>query len=326
MKPLLDKIARARFLVIGDVMLDHYIWGDATRISPEAPVPVVDIFRDSHTAGGAANVALNLAAMGASAEVCGWIGQDEAGSRLRKIFEDSTVRFDTGLFASADRSTIVKTRVIVQHQQLCRLDREGRPAAYGFGGRGEWEALRSKFDGVDGIILSDYAKGFLQPEFLQHVIDEARSRGIVVGLDPKPKRDLAFRGPDLITPNRKEALDLAGIRADPRDPFPAAEVCARVWEKHAPRNLVVTMGEDGMLLSREGEVTGTLSTVSREVFDVSGAGDTVVAVLTAALAVGATLEEAAHLANAAAGVVVGKLGTATASPEEILARGRDLPA
>jgi D-glycero-beta-D-manno-heptose-7-phosphate kinase len=318
MKELLDRIAKLRVLIIGDVMLDHYIWGDATRISPEAPVPVVEIARDSYAAGGAANVALNFTALGGRSEICGWIGDDEAGRMLRRILEERGVFFDIGCFPPSG-STILKTRVIVQHQQLCRLDREGRPDEYCFDMERCFPSLREKIDAVDAVIFSDYAKGFISERLVQEVIEVARELGTPVAIDPKPKRELRFTGPDLLTPNRKEALEMAGIYHDSRNPFPAEQVCQAIWERFRPKNLVVTLGEDGMLLSREGQVVRQIPTATREVYDVSGAGDTVVATLAGALAAGADLEQAAHLANAAAGVVVGKLGTATASPEEILA-------
>lgn len=318
MKDLLDRIAKLNVLVIGDVMLDHYIWGDATRISPEAPVPVVEIARDSYAAGGAANVALNITSLGGRSEICGWIGDDEAGRMLRKILEERGVYFDIGCFPPSG-ATILKTRVIVQHQQLCRLDREGRPEEYAFHVERCFPPLRDKIAKADAVIFSDYAKGFISERLVQEVIDVAQESGTPVAIDPKPKRELRFTGPDLMTPNRKEALELAGIFQDPRQPFPAEKVCGAIWERYRPKHLVVTLGEDGMLLSQEGRVVRQIPTATREVYDVSGAGDTVVATLAAALAAGAGLEDAALLANAAAGVVVGKLGTATATPEEILA-------
>jgi bifunctional ADP-heptose synthase (sugar kinase/adenylyltransferase) len=253
---LLRRLRRLRILVVGDVMLDHYIWGDATRISPEAPVPVIDIARDSWTAGGAANVALNLASLGARCTVVGRFGNDESGRRLAEC---------------------------------------------------------------DAVILSDYAKGILNNTVLRELTRLARSAGKLIALDPKPRRGLAFEGLDLITPNKREALQLAGLEPSPHTPFPAAEVCARLHERHATRHLVVTLGEEGMLLSTGGKVRKVIPTAAREVFDVSGAGDTALAGLVLALAAGSSLEQAAHFANAAAGVVVGKLGTATVTPGELTA-------
>ena len=316
LKPLLRRITRLRILVVGDVMLDHYIWGDATRISPEAPVPVIDIARDTWTAGGAANVALNLASLGARCTVAGYIGDDEAGHRLTTILHGK--RIET-IPTPGKAPTIVKTRVLVQHQQLCRLDREAPPGSYEIP-TGRVDALLAKaVANCDAVILSDYAKGILNDAVVARVSQLARKAGKFVALDPKPKRNLAFHGLDLITPNKRESLQLAGMELAPHAKFPAVEVCARLHERYATRHLVVTLGEEGMLLSAGGRVQKVIPTAAREVFDVSGAGDTALAGLVLALCAGAPLETAAHFANAAAGVVVGKLGTATVSPEELLA-------
>jgi D-glycero-beta-D-manno-heptose-7-phosphate kinase len=313
---LLKKIAGVRVLVVGDVMLDHYIWGDATRISPEAPVPVVDIARDSWTAGGAANVAMNIASLGARCAVAGFIGKDDAGTRLTTILHGKKI---TTIPTPGEAPTILKTRVLVQHQQLCRLDREAPASAYHFPPAKADALLKKEIEACDAVILSDYAKGILSDELVARVTKLARTARKFVSLDPKPKRKLAFHGLDLITPNKREALQLAGIELLPHTPFPAAEVCARLHELYATKYLVITLGEDGMLLSSDGKILKTIPTAAREVFDVSGAGDTSLAALVLALTAGASLELAALFANAAAGVVVGKLGTATVTPEELLA-------
>lgn len=313
---LLKKIAGLRILVIGDVMLDHYVWGDATRISPEAPVPVVDIARDSWTAGGAANVALNIASLGARCTVAGFIGEDEAGARLTTILHSKKINI---LGTPGNAPTIVKTRVLVQNQQLCRLDREAPPSAYQFAAARAKSLLAKEIVACDAVVLSDYAKGILDDELVARVSELAHEAGKFIALDPKPKRKLAFRGLDLITPNKREALQLAGIEPIPHAPFPAAEVCARLHELYQTKHLVVTLGEDGMLLSSDGAILKTIPTAAREVFDVSGAGDTSLAALVLALSAGAPLEAAAQFANAAAGVVVGKIGTATVTPKELLA-------
>ncbi len=313
---LFRKIARQHILVIGDIMLDHYIWGDATRISPEAPVPVVDIARDTWTAGGAANVALNIAALGAQCTVAGFIGPDEAGARLTQILQEKGIK---PLPTPGTGATILKTRVLVQHQQLCRLDRESPQGHYAISVAQVNGLLGEAIRQADAIILSDYAKGILSDELVARVTKLARAAGKLIALDPKPKRKLAFRDLDLITPNKREALQLAGLEPVPHAPFPAAEVCQRLHRLYGTRNLVVTMGEDGMLLSRDGKVTKTIPTAAREVFDVSGAGDTALAALVLALTAGVSLETAAHFSNAASGVVVGKLGTATVTPAELMA-------
>jgi D-beta-D-heptose 7-phosphate kinase/D-beta-D-heptose 1-phosphate adenosyltransferase len=315
MKSLLKKISKLNVLVIGDVMLDHYIWGDTARISPEAPVPVVDVVRDSYSAGGAANVALNLASLGATATIAGFLGRDEAGTRLRGILTGKGI---TAIGTPGSGDTIVKTRVLVRRQQLCRLDRESPGHVYAI----EPEKIEATFEKAikkaDAVILSDYAKGLLTDELVGKVSTMAREAGKLLAIDPKPRRKLRFHQPDLMTPNRKEALQLAGLEPEPHQPFPAAEVCARIYEQYRPKHLVITLSEEGMLLSHNGKVGRIIPTMAREVFDVSGAGDTAIAALTLGLAAGALLEEAAQFANAASGVVVGKLGTATVTPKELL--------
>lgn len=315
-RTLLKKIARLRILVVGDVMLDHYIWGDATRISPEAPVPVVHIQRDTYTAGAGANVALNLVALGAKAVAAGCIQDDEPGRKLANVLGRHGVK---AINLAGAGQTIVKTRVIAQHQQLCRLDRESPAEHYAVDTSKAVARLRPEVQASNAVILSDYAKGLLTEELVAALTRLARDAGKFIALDPKPKRKLHFSGLDLLTPNRREAAELAGVDWDPQQPFPAEEICARIHERYRPRYLVVTLSEDGMLLCAQGRVLKTIPTAAREVFDVSGAGDTSIAGLVLALAAGADLETAAHFSNAAAGVVVGKLGTATVTPDELLA-------
>jgi D-beta-D-heptose 7-phosphate kinase/D-beta-D-heptose 1-phosphate adenosyltransferase len=315
-RTLLKKVARLRILVVGDVMLDHYIWGDATRISPEAPVPVVHIQRDTYTAGAGANVALNLVALGAKAVVAGCIQDDEPGRKLANVLGRHGVK---GINLAGAGQTIVKTRVLAQHQQLCRLDRESPAEHYAVDASKAVARLRPEVQASDAVILSDYAKGLLTDELVAALTRLARDAGKFIALDPKPKRKLRFPGLDLLTPNRREAAELAGVDWDPQQPFPAEDICARIYERYRPHYLVVTLSEDGMLLCAQGRVLKTIPTAAREVFDVSGAGDTSIAGLVLALAAGADLETAAHFANAASGVVVGKLGTATVTPDELLA-------
>ena len=315
MQSLLNKIAKLHVLVVGDVMLDHYIWGDTDRISPEAPVPVIDVARDTYTAGGAANVGLNLSSLGAKVTVAGFFGRDDAGKRLSGIITQKGI---ATINTPGTGTTIVKTRLIVRRQQLCRLDRESPLHSYQIDPALVESTFAKIMGKVDAVIFSDYAKGLLTDDLLNRLTALARENKVLVAIDPKPRRKLRFYQPDLLTPNRRESLQLAGLDPEPNQPFPAAEVCARIYEQYRPRNLVITLSEEGMLLSNRGKVGRIIPTVAREVFDVSGAGDTAIAALTLGLAAGAMLEEAAQLANAAAGVVVGKLGTATASPEEVL--------
>jgi len=313
---LLKKIARLRILVVGDVMLDHYIKGDVSRISPEAPVPVVDVSEEFNTAGGAGNVALNIASLGAHCTVAGYFGRDQAGASLRDKLKDHGI--DT-LSTPGSGQTILKTRVMARGQQLCRIDREDPPAAYHVTASQAETLLAKQISACDAVILSDYAKGILSDEVIARVTKLAHAAGKFIALDPKPRRHLSFQGLDLITPNKRESLQLAGIKLLPHTPYPAAEVCAKLDKLYGTKNLVITLGEDGMLLSAKGKIQKLIPTAAREVFDVSGAGDTSLAALVLALTAGANLEAAAHFSNAAAGVVVGKVGTATVTPAELTA-------
>lgn len=316
---ILHRFSSLRFLVIGDLMLDHYIWGDVNRISPEAPVPVVHAARDSHTAGGAANVALNLASLGARASLVGVLGADANAETLLNLLGAAGID-SSGCIRCESTSTIVKTRVIVRTQQLCRIDREAPRVTYAIDAFPETAGLLDRLIcGVDAIILSDYAKGMITQGLLDQVFKIAAEHGKLLAVDPKPSRHLRFRGAGLITPNRHEALELAGL-VEPAlgEPYPLEEACRLIHEKYAPELLVITLGADGMAICRNGEIIQNLPTRAREVFDVSGAGDTVIATFTAALAAGASAVEAAHFANLAAGIVVSKVGTATATPEEFL--------
>jgi D-glycero-beta-D-manno-heptose-7-phosphate kinase len=316
MKSLLRKISKLRVLVIGDVMLDHDIWGDASRLSPEAPVPVIDVKNDTFTAGGAGSVALNVAALGAQATVAGFFGRDDAGKRLSGILTQKGI---TTIATPGTGATIVKTRVLSRRQQLCRLDRESPQHDYAI----DPSAFTSLFDkavrACDAVIFSDYAKGLLTDELVLKVTGMARQHKKLVAVDPKPRRRLRFHGPDVLAPNRKEALQLAGIEQEPHQPFPAAEVCARIYEQYRPEHLVITLSEEGMLLSHQGRVGRIVPTVPRAVFDIAGTSEAVIASLTLALSAGAVLEEAAQFANAAATIVGSKSGTATVTPAELLA-------
>ncbi|MBH55452.1 MAG: hypothetical protein CMI18_14065 [Opitutaceae bacterium] len=316
MKALLKKFEGKRILVIGDLMLDQYTWGDARRISPEAPVPVVNVSQESHVAGGAANVALNLKSLGAEVEVCGWIGRDMAGSQLVELLVSAGIVLNPR-FHEEGRTTILKTRVMVRNQQLCRLDREGSPDEYAFA-TDVIEAIIQRAESFDAVILSDYGKGALSGQLVDALADARREGSPILAMDPKPRRKIAHRNLDLLTPNRSEALQMAGLEPVPGEPFPAEEVCRRIHEEFRPKYLVVTLGAEGMLVGCDGEVALTIPTMAREVFDVSGAGDTVVAALTMGLVTGVSIDKAARFANLAAGIVVGKVGTAPVQTRELL--------
>ena len=313
MKELFEQIKSLKFLVIGDVMLDRYVIGDVSRISPEAPVPVLTVQEEKSVAGGASNVALNLRSLGSSVETIGWFGADQKGNKLVEILSTADVKVDTN-FRFSSAPTISKSRVTASNQQICRVDREAHVADYSPDLRVLGDLLIPKVKTADAVIISDYGKGFVTNELLELVSSHAR----FVAIDPKPSRLLKYSGPDLLTPNRLEALELAGLSRETHGPFPQIEVVDRIFERFAPKMLAITLGSEGMLLAKDGKIKSTIPTAAREVFDVSGAGDTVIASLTMALVSGESFEHSAEFANLAAGVVVGKVGTATASPYEIL--------
>ncbi|MFP4165626.1 MAG: bifunctional heptose 7-phosphate kinase/heptose 1-phosphate adenyltransferase [Opitutales bacterium] len=318
-KTLLEACREIRVLVIGDIMLDHYLMGDAARISPEAPVPVVSVGRDVHVPGGAANVACNLAGLGIrDTQLLGSFGDDAESRLLRDLLARDKIELHA-LGKRDNAATILKTRVIVRHQQLCRLDREGKPADYHLDAILDTAEFRELIAGFDAILFSDYAKGTVNDALLRVVRETARNADTppFLAIDPKPRRKLDLAGMDLMTPNRTEALQLAGFDASPDAEFEDEAVCEAIFETWGPRHLVVTLGDEGMLLGEKDAKPIRLETEAQEVFDVSGAGDTVAAVLTSALATGHPLISAASLANRAAGVVVSHLGTAPIRASEL---------
>lgn len=313
MKEFLDRIKSLNILVIGDVMLDRYVIGEVKRISPEAPVPVLAVSEEKSVAGGAANVALNLKALGANVETVGWFGDDERGDELFDILGQRNIKVDQR-FRFSTAPTISKSRVTSSNQQICRVDREASTESYSPDLKVLGSDISKKVKLADAVIVSDYGKGFVTNQLLGIVSENAR----FLSIDPKPSRLLQYANPDLLTPNRFEALELAGLSRESCDPFPQEDVVGKIFEKFAPKMLAVTLGADGMLLATDGKIDKIIPTFAKEVFDVSGAGDTVIAALTLGLIGEQNFAEAAEFANLAAGVVVGKVGTATVSPEEIL--------
>lgn len=313
----------SRILVLGDVMLDRYLHGRVSRISPEAPVPVLDYVSETAMPGGAANVARNLAALTAPSELLGVVGQDESGRRLRELLADCLVGHEA-MVAVKDRATSVKTRIVAQRQQLVRVDRESRGDISPATERRLKHLFSAKLDQTDAVIVGDYGKGAVTQNLLDYVKTECRARGVWLSLDPKPVHQLDLRGLSLITPNRKEAFELAGLADDTRAANPLEDAAlqataTKLLQDINPALLLITLGEQGMLLCQRGQPPFHIPTVAQDVFDVSGAGDTVIASFTLAIALGASPVEAAIFSNHAAGVVVGKTGTATVSPEELLA-------
>ncbi len=304
-----------RILVVGDLMIDHYLWGKTERISPEAPVPVIDVERESEVLGGAGNVVNNLVSLGARVEVASVIGPDGNGKRLRSMLEDRGVGTQA-LIVEAGRNTTRKSRVIASHQQVVRFDRETRKAIEP---ESEVRLLqrieRLLEEGIETVLISDYGKGVLTQALTQEVINAAKRRGIRVMVDPKGRDYGKYRGATAITPNRKEASEATGIAIVDRESLKKAGF--RLKEELGLERAIITLSEEGMAIF--GEEMRIIPTVAREVYDVTGAGDTVIATLGFVRACGGSIDEAARIANAAAAVVVGKLGSATASWEEIIA-------
>lgn len=307
---LLSCFARCRMMVVGDLMLDRYVRGKAERISPEAPVPVVRVESEDFSPGGAANVAKNLRALGAEVTAVGVVGDDREGDMLLELLREEGVDL-VGVVVDPGRPTTVKTRVIAHHQHVVRVDREVTDPLRGDLEGKLRERISGSLEGVDGVVVSDYAKGTVTQGLLDALTDGAAP----VVVDPKEPNFGLYRKVRCVTPNRLEAERASGVKIGDLDDLErAGRALLERWEADM---VLITRGEEGMSLFERDRVTH-IPTVAREVYDVSGAGDTVVATFTLALAAGAEPKEAAYLANVAAGIVVGKLGTATASPEEIL--------
>ncbi len=322
-KQLTKAFLGQRILVVGDLMLDKYIHGTVERISPEAPVPVVRVSRERQVPGGAANVAGNVRAMGGEAVVAGVVGNDPAGQDLLRLLQESRIGTG-GVRQIKGIPTTVKMRILADRQQVVRVDWD--PAATFPCSEVDafCDLLEKQVALCTGVVIEDYSKGIIRQEVMDVLLAGAKKKGIPVGLDPKDNLDLNIEGITLATPNYREAHACAGLtpKGPVADPLAdeslrkAGEILLKRWK---PEQLMVTLGPQGMYLLAPNRQPWVIPTRAREVFDVSGAGDTVIALCVLALAAGATFDEAAVLGNNAAGVVVGKLGTATCSPEELLA-------
>lgn len=305
-----------KIVVLGDVMLDEFVWGDVTRISPEAPVPVVDIRRESVHLGGAANVLANVVALGAGASVIGIVGNDSAGERLRgALRECSPQQPEDFLIIDQSRPSTTKTRIIAHNQLVVRADREQRLPVNGAIEARIIETLREALRDADALVISDYDKGVVTPRILEEILPAAHARMPAL-IDPKIRNFLHYRPASLITPNHHEALGVSNLEEDSDEGLHQAARFIR--EKVNCDAVLITRGERGIMLLEGDNEPVFVGTAAREVYDVTGAGDTVIATLAAALAAGATMLEAANLANHAAGIVVGKVGTATTNAEELL--------
>ncbi|MBS1261744.1 MAG: Bifunctional protein HldE [Calditrichaeota bacterium] len=309
-----------RVVVAGDFMLDRYIWGAVRRISPEAPVPVVEVNEDAERPGGAGNVVLNLAALGARCEAVGLIGDDDNGSLLRALLAEQGAGVD-GLIADAGRPTTVKTRVIAGNQHLLRVDREHRTPAGEPVQRALLEQVREAAANCHAIVLQDYNKGMLSATLIRGIIEHARHAGIPVAVDPKADNFFAYRGATLFKPNRREAENaLARTLETDADVHSAGRDLLKRMDAEL---VLLTRGSQGMTLFGDGDRTVHIETRPRRISDVSGAGDTVISTMTLALAAGIDPETAALLATRAAEYVVGRVGVVPVTAEALLATGRD---
>ena len=317
---LIESVSRfpgKKILVIGDMMLDQFVWGAVSRISPEAPVPVIEILKETSCPGGAANVAANISALGGQPLPLAVVGNDYEGEELRAQFRKMGAPV-SGILKDKDRTTSVKTRIIAHHQQVCRADREDKKGISPEFQRKIVEWFRSHVTTIDAVIVSDYAKGLISPALLKKLLPMAMAAGKIVCVDPKLKNFSIYSPATVITPNVSEAEQAADMTI--RDDKTLLRAGKKILRQTGIDHLLVTRGEYGMALF-EGDsdfrVT-QIPTLAREVFDVTGAGDTVISTLALGLAAGLSILEAAILSNVAAGIVVGKLGTASITPEELL--------
>ena len=311
---ILNNFKKASVLVIGDLVMDHFVWGKVRRISPEAPVPVVEVSSESFMLGGAANVVNNIHSLGGKVLVCGVVGRDEMGKKLVHELRLKGISSD-GVIVEDGRPTSVKTRVIAHSQQVVRFDREKKDKVHMDTVKTIMDYVSEKINSFDSIIISDYAKGVISEELVEEVIALAKKKDKPVAVDPKVSHFDFYKYATIVTPNNDEASKASGIEIENEAGLlRAGEV---LLNKLGSDAVLITRGEHGMsLFENNGEITH-IPTVAKEVYDVSGAGDTVIGTVALSMASGASLKEAAVISNFAAGIVVGKIGTATVTPKEL---------
>ncbi|MFA4888258.1 MAG: D-glycero-beta-D-manno-heptose-7-phosphate kinase [Candidatus Omnitrophota bacterium] len=332
LKNIINKFNKARILVIGDLILDEYIWGDVERISPEAPVPVVWANKRTYVPGGAANVANNICSLSGKACLAGVTGDDHNQGMLLKELKSRKIATD-GLLVTAQRHTTVKTRIIARHQQVVRVDWEHTEPLPKVINQRLFKFVQKNISKFDAIIIEDYGKGVINPQMLEGLIFLANSKKKIVTVDPKEENFSYYRQVTSMTPNRRELefairdlklsdmMNKFNINKDKLFSDKDIDLAAGEIMKFLDvESILVTLGENGMRLFEKNNRSTHIPTVAQQVFDVSGAGDTVIGVFTLALCCGASKLEAAHIANFAAGIVVGKVGTATTNKEELLQR------
>ncbi|MBW2708770.1 MAG: D-glycero-beta-D-manno-heptose-7-phosphate kinase [Deltaproteobacteria bacterium] len=312
----IDRFPKARIAVLGDIIMDEFIWGDVSRISPEAPVPVLDVERETRLLGGAANVVCNMGALGADAILCGVVGDDPMGREIVAELTRMGLRSD-GLAMEKGRPTSIKTRVVAQNQQIVRYDRESRANIRGESVQKMLDFATATFTEIDALVISDYGKGMISGPLMKGLrsLIETNNPEMIVTVDPKTGNFEHYTGVDVITPNHHEAGQFCGFKIVDKVTLDKAG-CKMLGALNC-RSVLITQGKDGMtLFEREGAVTH-IPTVAKKVFDVTGAGDTVISAISLGLAVGMDLKAAAYVANVAAGIVVGEVGTSAATAEVV---------
>jgi rfaE bifunctional protein kinase chain/domain len=315
-KKIISNFKHKNILVVGDLILDHYVFGKVDRISPEAPVPVVRAHRENFVCGGSANVGLNLVSLGGRASICGVVGLDHFGNVLMGLVEKGNIGTRL-LVRERIRPTTLKTRIIAQHQQVVRLDWESvEPLSIDIN-RQLMLRIKKQISKFDAVIIEDYGKGVINPAFISDLVRLCTEKKKIVTVDPKEEHFDLYQNVTSLTPNLKEAQNAVNMKIKSKEEIPL--LGEMILNKLHPASLLITLGEDGMILFADGR-THHIPTAALEVFDVTGAGDTVIATFTLALSCAATFYEAAVIANYAASIVVGKLGAATITPEELLKR------
>ena len=311
-RKILDEFKKKKILVIGDLILDRYMWGKVNRISPEAPVPIVEIASENFHLGGASNVAHNIVALGGHASIVGVAGYDRGGEILKGMLEEKGIHY-AGVFWSS-RPTTVKTRVIAHSQQVVRFDREDKAKVEGKVLKNLLGFIQSTLPEYDAVILSDYKKGVISSELVREVLKKTRPQNIFVSVDPKVGHFHCYKNVSLITPNVPEASQASGI--DIRDEDSLMKAGRTLLRKIPCDAVLITRGEHGMTLFRRDKAVN-IATVAKKVYDVTGAGDTVIAAFTLAFAAGASMEDSAVISNHAAGIVVGEVGTAVVTTDQL---------
>jgi len=314
LKEAIRRFDSSCLLVVGDIMLDQFVWGEVSRISPEAPVPVVEVRKETMLLGGAANVANNLRALGSPVILGGVVGKDVMGETFKELARSRGI--DTAVVVDGIRPTTIKTRIIARGQQVVRVDRENNNSLNDPSMKAMAEAFERLTTGIDGIIVSDYAKGVVTARFMDKLRKISSERGIPFLVDPKPANSHFYHGVTLVTPNRQEAEAMAGLEI--KDTEGLSQAAQQIQGRLGTEAVLITQGSQGMALWQKKDGLFTVPTMAREVFDVTGAGDTVVAAMALGIVNGLSFSEAAYLANIAAGIVVGKIGTATVTAREIM--------